>query len=229
MKIAVFYHCLFYYDDPPDLRPMAFSIVSEQMAQLERSGLLERCDEFVVGVNGGEESKDVAHLVIPAKARLVFHGLESKAENLTIVEVEKFAPQHPEWLILYFHAKGCTHPAGSSYGEGVSWPWRRGMMSDLIDNWRTCVADLETGQWDIACSHFMWNMADGSQHIPAGNFLWVTANFVATLPSIFWRERIRTSGIAAKESRFEAEVYWGNGPRKPRVRQYRPNGGGGVP
>jgi hypothetical protein len=169
----------------------------------------------------------VASIVCPAKARFVMHGLASHAENLTIVELERWAPTHPDWYVLYFHAKGCTHRPGESYGDNVSGPWREGMTADLVEGWRQCVVDLDAG-FDIACSHWMWNMADGTQHIPAGNFLWVKSNFVARLPSIYLRERIKMSGISAAESRFEAEVYWGNGPR-PAVKEYRPSGGGGVP
>lgn len=223
--IAIFYHCLFQMG--PDILPSALEIVHEQMFQLKASGLLEASTEMIVGVNGGDESRVYAQSLLPTSARVVYHGLSSHAENLTIVELEKWAPGHPDWYVLYFHSKGATHPPGSSYGDGVSRGWRRGMMEDLVSNWRKCVADLEAGH-DIACSHWMWNMADGTQHIPAGNFLWVTSNFAARLPSIYLRDRIHVSGISSAESRFEAEVYWGNGPR-PNVKAYRPDGGGGVP
>lgn len=225
--IAVFYHCLFFHGNPVEFKLNAFEIVNEQMAEMRNSGLLDAASHFVVGINGAKESDDIANLVIPPKATRVLHGLHSKAENLTIVELEHWAPLHKDWHVLYFHAKGCTHPKGEPYGEGISKPWRQSMMQDLVMNWRRCVADLDAGH-DVACSHWMWNMADGTQHIPAGNFLWTTSNFVAKLPSIYLRDRIKVSGIAGVESRFEAEVYWGNGPR-PNVKQYRPNGGGGVP
>jgi hypothetical protein len=204
----------------------AIHITSEQMHSVRESGLLDACDEMVVGINGGKESESVAKAILPNKARLVFHGLESKAENLTIVEIEKWAPSHPDWKILYFHCKSATHKPNTDY-HGLSSNWRRGMMGDLVKNWRTCVKDLENH--DIACSHFMWNMgSDQSQHIPAGNFLWLTSNFAARLPSIYNRQRIKESGISSAESRYESEVYWGNGP-KPRVMQYHPNGGDGIP
>ncbi len=93
------------------------------------------------------------------------------------------------------------------------------MMQDVILGWRNCVNDLENG-FDISCSHWMWNMADGTQHIPAGNFLWTTSDFIAKLPSIYLRERIKLDGIGAASARFEAEVFWGNGPR-PVVKAYR--------
>ena len=228
MKIAIFYHTLFYLGSPPDLRPMAVDIVSEQITQMEKAGLICAADEMIVGVNGGEESEDIARVLLPPKAKLVFHGLQSRAENPTIVLLENWAKTHPGWAILYLHSKGASHEHGSPYGQNVSEPWRRAMMADLVDNWRACVADLSAGA-EMVCSHFMRNMADGSQHIPAGNFLWTTSNFVRTLPSIFMRERIKVSGIAALESRYEAEVYWGNGPRLPMVKEWRPTGGGGCP
>jgi hypothetical protein len=227
MKIAIFYHCLFYHGTPPQLVMNALHIVSEQVHQMRESGLIDACDEMVVGVNGGRESEVVARKILPDKARIVYHGLESKAENLTIVEIEKWAPSHPGWAILYLHCKGATHKPNTDY-HGFSSNWRRGMMEDLVTNWRKCVSALEGGH-DVACSHFMRGMgSDGSQNIAAGNFWWSTSNFVATLPSIYKRERIKVSGISSPESRFESEVWIGNG-RMPKVMEFRPNGGGGVP
>ena len=225
MKLAIFYHALFFVDGQFSIN--AYNIVLEQMDMLRDSGLLYECEEFVVGINGGEESREVASLVIPDKARWIFHGLESKSENLTIVEIERWAPLHLDWYILYFHAKGCTRGGDQNHLDKVSHPWRRAMMGDLVWNWRYCVSELERG-YDIVCSHWMWNMAYGTQYIPAGNFLWITAKFAANLPSMFLRSQVKTYGIAAAESRWEAEVKWGNGAT-PNVREIRPHGGGGVP
>ena len=225
--IAIFFHCLFGFGPPFKPLPSAIPIIDEQMRALRDSGLLDAATEMYVGINGGEESAGLADTVIPSKATRIFHGLESRAENLTIVELHNWAKSHPDWSVLYFHSKGATHDPGSSYGENVSKPWRHGMMADLVTNWHRCVPALET-DIDIVCSHWMWRMADGTQHIPAGNFLWIKSNFAAKLPSMFLRERIKISGIASAESRFEAEVFWGNG-RRPIVKQFRPNGGGGVP
>lgn len=224
--IAIFFHCLFVLDDPPRILPGAINIVDEQMTALKTSGLLDAASEMIVGVNGCAESTVFAHRFIPSKAKVVYHGTKSRAENLTIVELHNWAKDHPDWFVLYFHSKGSTHAPGSDYGEKVSKPWRNGMMLDLVTNWRTCVSDLEAH--DIVCSHWMWNLADGTQHIPAGNFLWLTSNFAAKLPSMYLRERIKQDGISALSSRYEAEVNWCNGPR-PNVKSYRPNGGSGVP
>lgn len=229
MKIAIFYHCLFALGDPPELLPNAYAIVSDQMDKLNRSGLIEAAEEIHIGINGGEESEDFATLTLPRKAKFHFHGLHSHAENLTLVELERWLPKHPDWYVLYFHAKGATHDAASSYGNGVSRPWRETMMHYLVTNWRQCVADLNAGFESVGC-HFMRGMGhDRSQNIWAGNFWWAKAGYLLTLPTIFKRDRIKVSGISALESRYEAEVWIGNGQRLPRVKEYLPSGGGGVP
>jgi hypothetical protein len=228
IPIICYFHSLFVLGDPPRKLGSALPIILGQMNQYHRSGLTDSASEFHVGVNGGKESEQYSRICFPKKAKIAYHGLQSRAENLTVVMLWKHAQQiEGEAYFCYVHSKGATHEPNSSYGEGVSKPWRQAMMEDLVTNWRKCVAALNEGH-DIACSHWMWNMADGTQHIPAGGFLWVKASFVRKLPSMHLRDRIKVSGISAAESRYESEVFWGNGPR-PNVFQFRPNGGGGVP
>jgi len=117
-----------------------------------------------------------------------------------------------------------THSPETDYAKFAG-RWRDSMTKICVENWRTCVKDLETH--DIACAYWMWDLADGTQHIPAGNMLWTKASFVRKLPSMFLRDRIKSDGIAALSSRFEAEVFWGNGPR-PTVKTYGTKGLGGV-
>jgi hypothetical protein len=217
--IAVFYHTLFFRD--AEFLPSALTITCQQMHLLEYSGLASFAKEIHIGINGGEESRAFASM-LPMKANLTFHGLQSKAENLTICELEKWAPSHPGWNVLYFHCKGGTHAPGDNYGDNVSKPWREMMMRKLVSNWAQCVGDLENGFESVGCQ-FLRGMCDGSQNIWAGNFWWATSDFLRTLPSIRLRDRIRISGIGAAESRFEAEVWIGNGPRLPKVREYIPN------
>lgn len=226
--IAVFYHCLFFLGTKDNPLPSAVPIVVEQMGMMKEYGLTDAASEIICGINGAAESELLADVILPAKAHKVYHGLQSQAENLTIVEIEKWVPSHPGWLVLYFHSKGATHSPGSAYGDGVSSPWRRTMMQYLVKDWRDCVADLERGYESVGC-HFLTGMCDGSQNLWAGNFWWATSEFLATVPSIYLRDRIKQSGIANVESRYESEVWIGNGPRIPNVRQYLPRGGGGVP
>lgn len=226
--IVIFHHCLLRLGNPPELLSRAFLILREQMMQMDSSGLTDQASEIYVGLNDNEEGLDYANLCLPTKAKVILHGLQSRAENLTIVALHEYCRKRTgEAYILYTQSKGSSHPEGSAYGEGVSDPWRRAMMNDCVMNWRACVDALNNGV-DVVCSRWLWNMADGSQHIPAGNILWARSSFVAQLPSMHLRERIKMSGIADVESRYEAEVFWGNG-RRPTVYQFRPQGGGGIP
>lgn len=212
--LAVFYHGLFWAGDPPTLRANAVEVVRSQMKRLEASGLLAHASEMVVGINGGRESESLVSMFIPAKARVMMHGLESKSENLTLLEMEKWTRAHPGWNVLYFHAKGSTHdPNGSNY-ERCSVRWRECMMRRCVDQWHYAASLLENGFEAVGCH---W-IAPNDQHYFAGNFYWTTSDFFATIPSMIHRARIKTSGISSLESRFEAEVILGNGPRLPRVK-----------
>lgn len=225
-KIAIFYHGLFFLGEPPSFLPAAASIVASQMSLIRVSGLLQAATEIHVGINGGEESKPFVSRLIWPKASVTYHGLQSHSENLTLAMLQEWVKTHPGWNVLYLHSKGATAQPGTPKALNSSL-WRETMMADLVVKWRNCVAALNAG-YDIICSHWRWNAADGTQHIPAGNFLWITSDFAAKLPSIYLRDRIKQDGIGALSSRYEAEVLWGNGPR-PNVLQFRPHAGSGIP
>lgn len=213
--IAIFYHSLFFTGNPPTFSENAFNVVSGQMDMLRTSGLLEHASHFVVGINGGEESQGFADLAIPYTAKRVMHGLDSKAENLTIIEIEKWVPTHPDWNVLYFHAKGATHEPTSDYGKFCV-RWRNCMMKHCVQRWPIAIQALEDN--DAAGCHWMTGMGSTKdQHFFAGTFFWATSNFLAKVPSMYNRERIKQSGIASIESRYEAEVWIGNGPM-PKVK-----------
>ena len=221
MKTCIFYHCLLRMGDPPVLLPGACDIVREQMAHLEASGLLDACEEFIVGLNDNEEGLELANLFIPAKSKIILNGLASHSENLTIVTIEQWAQTHPGWAVLYFHSKGASRD-DDEYARKIGKPWRDMMMQDTVLAWQHCVGFLQSGT-ELVCSRFMTGMVDGTQNIVPGNFWWARSSFLATLPSIRNRARIKISGIGAPESRWEAEVWVGNGPRLPSVIQFRPH------
>lgn len=214
IPLAIFYHTLFFLGDR--LLPHACEVTNEQMDLARRYGLLDAAEHFVVGINGGNESKPVADLVIPPKATRVMHGLESRNENLTLIELEKFVIEHPGWLILYFHAKGSTRATDSQYDQYIA-RWRNCMMTHTVLGWRKCIDALRKG-FEAAGAHWMLGAGpDRNQNLFAGNFWWATSNYLRTLPSILRRDRIRISGVKALESRYEAEVWIGNGSRLPKA------------
>lgn len=216
MKIAIFFHGLFALENPDNILGNAVSIVIDQMRQARESGLLESANEFHAGINGGFESAILASMIFPSTARIKLHGLQCRNECRTILMLEKWLTGHEDWYVLYFHSKGATHPEGDSQTAA----WRGCMMRNAVINWRTCVGDLDAG-FDSVGSHWMTGeQTPPGQSIWAGNFWWAKASFLATLPSIMLRDRIKLSGIDSIESRFEAEVWIGNGPRLPKIKDY---------
>lgn len=218
--IAIFFHGLFWLGDPPHHMPNAGCIIANQIVQMTNTGLWDAASEIHFGINGAEESFAVATAIIPSKARITYHGLASHSENLTIVMIENWVKTHPGWDVLYLHAKGSSHEPNSDYANRVSKPWRDAMMQDLVVNWRQCVTDLDAGH-DVACMVWLSEQGwDKSQFYAAGTFFWAKSDFLSKLPSIYLRDRIKQDGIGAASSRFEAEVWIGNGPR-PNVKAYR--------
>ena len=219
--ICIFYHILLRLGDPPELVPLAFDILCEQLEMMEESGLVAAASDFQVGINDSMEIADYADFLLPPNAKMVFHGLESRSECLTILMLENWSKTHPGWNVLYLHAKGSSKTNSAEIQHSAF--WRRGMMEDMVLNWQACVVRLV--RHDIVCSHWKWNVADGSQSIAAGNFWWATSDFLAKLPSIMSRGQVKQDGIGALSSRYEAEVWLGNGP-KPSVFQFRSHGAG---
>lgn len=219
MNLAVFFHCLVFMGRPPKLALSGVEVIQEQMTVIEESGLLDTVNHLEIGINGGEESRVYASILFPKKAKITFHGLDSYNENSTIRLLEQWLPGHPGWAVLYAHSKGATWP----YNDPFRSAWRNCMTNHCVWNWRRCVHDLETGYYDaVGCHFFRPPITPPSQHIFGGNVWWSKSDFLITLPSIMKRARIITSGLKHPDSRFEAEVWIGNGPRVPRVRDYHP-------
>lgn len=214
--IAIFYHCLTHLGDPPELLEHSVEVIRNQMMQLHTSGLLEACDLFIAGINGGGESIEITNLLISPKAHVMIHGLDSRNENMTIISLEKFVKDHQDWYVLYFHSKGASRKSNDEHSNN----WRTCMMDNLIGNWGSCVNDLDAGYDSVGC-HWMTNQGpDRSQSIWAGNFWWANAGFLATRFPMMNRDRIRLSGVKSIESRYESEVWIGNGTRIPKVKDY---------
>ena len=160
------------------------------------------------------------HWIPPATVKPTFHGLQCKNELRTLLLVEEFAKTHTGWNVLYFHSKGATHPLGHE----LSARWRRCMMRHLVSNWRQCVQELESGFDSVGCHWMQPPQTPPGQNIWGGNFWWASSDFLRTLPSLLDTWRVKNSGIDSIDSRYEAEVWIGNGPNLPKVKDHHPNG-----
>lgn len=219
-RIAVFYHCLFCMGDPPELVPHGLNVIHSQMQLIDESGLVDTCDEFHVGINGGKESEIYADSVIPSKAVKIYHGLQCHNELRTIMHMQHTMRDRPGWKVLYFHAKGFRHDPDNK----MIHRWRDCMMHHLVTNWLICVNSLNGG-FDSAGCHWKTGQVNGHQSLWAGNFWWMKSEFLNTLPPIETCPRLpHMGGIDSADSRYEGEVLIGEGPRLPKVRDYHPGG-----
>lgn len=221
--IVIFYHTAFRIGTQHLIssRP----IVHEQMTALRTSGLENSASEIYVGVNGDATSAVHSDGLLPTKSVVSYHGVDSRNENLTLVMIEEWLKKNTsEAYICYFHAKGCTHPLN----DALRTPWRRCMNRHVIHNWRLCVEAIESGSEAAGCHWMIPPATPSGQFIFGGNFWWAKASFLRTLPSIYERARIKESGIGSLESRYESEVWIGNGPRPPIVKDFHPNWNPGL-
>jgi hypothetical protein len=223
MKIAVFYHCLFCIGTEPLWS--AVKVVHEQMKLLKESGLEDAASEIFIGVNGGKESEVYANNFLPKKAKVVYHGLQCRNENRTLLMMQEWCKSHDdEAVCLYFHSKGASHAIDSPYEKNTSTPWRRRMMKHCIEDWRRCVLDLHSGFEAVGCHWLEGQGWDKSQFFFAGTIYWARASFIRTIPLVTTRQRIKESGIDSPESRFETEVILSIGKRLPFIKNYYSGG-----
>lgn len=212
--IAVFYHvCLSYAGDPPVPLDFGMGIMAEQMHTLKECGLEDAASEIVVLSNGGPSNLLLAAALAPGKARLVDNGADAVSINPSVEVLRQWLPAHREWNVCFFHNKGATHPE-----DAFNQVWRRCMEAAVLWPWRSCVADLDRG-FDSVGAHWLTTERYGAQVITpfwGGMFYWATSNFLATLPPVIPKPTCR-------EQWFQAEGWIGNGPRRPKVYDYRPH------
>jgi hypothetical protein len=194
-------------------------IIGEQMNTLMQSGLGNAAAAINICVNDDDLSAEQIRL-FPERANIFFHGRKSCTENRTTLMIQSWCKTQPDpAYVLSFHSKGVTHDLDSGYAKTVVNPWRNRMMRHCVEDWKTCVTDLETHE-AVGC-HWLANHGDDkTQNYFGGNFFWVRSDFFATIPLLTERERIKMSGIDSWDSRYESEVVIGNGPRVPIVRDY---------
>lgn len=184
--IATFYHCWL------GERDQGVAILAEQMQALQSSGLADECGEIHLCGSGGDIL--LASALCPEKTQLENLGREVASEIPTIALLQQWSQGHDGDQVLYFHAKGASHP-GDPYAK-----WRRCMNRAVIWNWRECVRALQAG-FDTAGAHWMTSrrfpMMPPNQRYWGGNFWWANTRYLNTLPPV------------DSFSRYEAEIWIG--------------------
>lgn len=207
--ICVYYHCILSGGSVPIDTEFACRILQSQMRVLKDSGLLDKADEFHIGVNGGHEDAEVIRLLSPcAKVDIREHGIHATTEIPTLKWMQEWLPGHRDWFVLYFHIKGVTQPLDEFHQHH-----RHVMEKAVVTNWRTCVKDLERGYDAVGVN---WVDPITRPVLPgrffAGNFWLAKASFLLELPPLpkSW----------SWENRCIAEGWIGSGKRRPMVLDY---------
>lgn len=207
--IAIFYHT--FVSGPGVAIEHGVSIVQEQIADLESSGLLSESAEFYVGVSGGVGNFCAVSTMMPQKARIVQHGPETCGELPTLCAMQDWLPDHRDWNVLYLHTKGALYQ-----GNGTWAAWRHCMTNAVVHGWQQCIRDLDFG-FDCVGAHWIsprqYGAIVGKYPYFGGNFYWATARHLLRLP------KLSPNG----PSRHEAEVWLGKTDQKIKHRDYSPH------
>lgn len=200
--ILIFYHCALNYPD----RVWAMTLIREQMEHLKSVGLTDSAKEIVIGMNGDDNDMFKLREVVGEKPIILPmpKDLWPSGEVGTMRAMAEIIQGHAPSHVLYFHTKGLSFPPGHGLHEHRR-DWRKSMSAVVIDRWRECVALLEQGHESVGN---WWNIAFNGQYW-AGNFFWVTSEFLLTLPYLDIKDQ-------NEGGRYEAEVWIGRGPRLPR-------------
>jgi hypothetical protein len=188
----------------------AADVLVSQMLALEKSGLAAAASEIHHGIIGPYGDIITLAMLANNKAEIHCHGEHARTEIPTLNLIRQWLPAHPDWLVLYHHTKGVTHPGEKSYEV-----WRQRMEDACVWNWQQCVADLEAGYEAVGCHWLTPEKYRAAVTSPffGGTFWWSTSRYLSQLPELpepTWLNR------------FEAESWIGRRRPYPRIRDYYP-------
>ena len=207
-RLAIFYHARI---EGGGIRPdYGRMMLQAQMDTFAGSGLYHATNEMFIGLNG--TGTDTVREYSPPGCKIIEHGANAESLLPTYLFAEEWLKSHPDWYVCFWHTKGITHPE-----DPLNIVWRRCCEKHVIENWPTCVSNLDSG-FDSAGAHWLTAKEFGPQVIPAqgfwgGAFYWATAKFLLSLP------KLPASHPQCREDWFIPERWIGTGP-EPRVRDH---------
>jgi hypothetical protein len=211
--IAIFHHCIITSSANREInRDYALNLITDQFGELKRSGLAQAASALYVGVNGGADDAAIitgmAHELLDPRTLILTHGKSATTEIPTLNVIRDWVRGHPGWYVLYHHTKGVSTPNQADN-------WRRRMQKNCVTDWRRCIKALIGGADACGC-HWLTPERHGHtirKPFFGGTFSWATTEYLKTLPPL---------PPAKWENRYEAEMWIGTGPRRPRVVDFHP-------
>lgn len=209
MKTALWYHTRLFGGNPPLNPDYSITLMTQQMARLKTSGLLDAASALFVCVNGNGENRTGVRCLAPAKAQFIEHGPQAESLLPTINVLRLWCMANPDWLVCFFHIKGVTHP-----WDPLTTYWRGCMEKWVIGHWQTCVKDMGLG-YDTVGAHWLTpEQYPGLVRHPfwGGQFFWAKSSFLAELPEL-------PNAPACRDDWFLSENWIGMG-RRPKAKDY---------
>lgn len=180
-ELHAFYHC---WCDGDWIDP-----VSEFFDSAEWSGLTDHLPCVNVGLVGSAENRqEVIRTLLsvsPIPVNIVAEADEG-FEQVTLARLQAHMAVN-DGYVLYCHTKGAF-----SDNNGLSAPWRRSMIHDLVACWRERVAELDSG-YDAVGGHRIHPPHGGGYF---GGNMWMARG-----------EHIRRLPPLSYSSRYEAEIW----------------------
>lgn len=160
--------------------------VTEYIAALKNSKLIEQIDLLHVGIVGSEENrKKVKDFLTPIVKFVVVAEEETGWEQVTQNKLYEFSQTH-EGYVLYAHTKGSFNP------EPKNQQWRREMTQFTVTNWKDSIKKLEI--CDATGSKLFLSSVQKYKFF-AGTFWWTKLS------------HIKKIGPPKMNSRYDAEIW----------------------
>ena len=220
MKLIFYFHCRISggrnVDSGLSINPdSGKSQFLEQIGLAWKSGLVKACDSFQVRLNGSQNDFEWIQGNVPDGVDIVSNGEDAESLLPTMNDLRMHAQYNgrEDFIFGFAHTKGITRPT-----DALHQSWRKCMDAHIIRDWKTCVDDLSTGQFDAVGCHWITNgkRDDTTASQPkffGGVYWWATGKYISTLPPL-------PSRVEKREDWYEPEWFigWGN----PRIKDYHP-------
>lgn len=129
-------------------------------------------------------------------------------ERPALKAIEGYARQY-NGHVLYLHSKGVSNP-----GDESKVKWRRLMMRELVENWRSCIQQLNN--YDVIGVN--WRDLPPVSHF-CGNFWYASTSYLRKLSDfdIYYNNPLYKIWDKINDKRLGCEFWIGSGPKTPKI------------
>lgn len=184
MKLLLFHHVV-------DL-PNSEIIFVDQLARIKKSGILEENSVYYICVNGdlnkyAKLCTEVAHY---SNIKIIHvHSDCSKWEWPTLNYLKQIVDNENEYSFVgYIHMKGSSQPFNPQVRD-----WRRLMEYFVVDNYKNCITELQTGFNSVGVN---WHSGGMNWHF-SGNFWWSHSEHIKTLDPLPNPDKLQMGSISS--------------------------------